>query len=501
MGVPSGRNVEAMEVEIASASDAQSGDGDNAGERKDTDMQTIHDIREHTRQIEKAVQNKEPRFVLRALRALPNTRRRLNPVVLRGLVTGFYTRSTAERDTLLAWVDEPMDVDETQSTQRFRSFSSALLPEIDAYIHLLVLIRLIDTRKYIEAVQCSELLVQKIATQNRRTIDLIAAKCYFYHSRAYELTNQLDKIRGFLHLRLRTATLRNDFEGQAVLINCLLRNYLHYNLYDQADKLVLKSTFPESASNNEWARFLYYLGRIKAARLEYSAAHKYLVQAMRKAPQTTAVGFRQTVQKLAVAVELLLGDIPERQIFRQAALRRALAPYFQLTQAVRLGNLQRFGEVLENFGPQFRSDHTFTLILRLRHNVIKTAIRSIGLSYSRISPADIARKLGLDSSVDAEFIVAKAIRDGVIEATLDPENGYMRSKETTDIYCTKEPLLAFHQRITFCLDLHNQSVKAMRYPPKSYGKDLESAEERREREQQDLELAKEMAEEDDDGFP
>jgi 26S proteasome regulatory subunit N3 len=109
--------------------------------------------------------------------------------------------------------------------------------------------------------------------------------------------------------------------------------------------------------------------------------------------------------------------------------------------------------------------------------------------------------LGLDSPEDAEFIVAKAIRDGVIEATLDPERGYMRSKETTDIYCTREPQLAFHQRISFCLDLHNQSVKAMRYPPKSYGKDLESAEERREREQQDMELAKEMAEDDDDGFP
>lgn len=368
---------------------------------------------------------------------------------------------------------------------------------------MLVLVRLIDTEKYADAVRCSEALVQKIVSHNRRTIDLIAAKCYFYHSRAYELNNPktLDKIRGFLHLRLRTATLRNDFEGQAVLINCLLRNYLHYNLYDQADKLVLKSTFPETASNNEWARFLYYLGRIKAARLEYSAAHKYLVQAMRKAPQTTAVGFRQTVQKLAITVELLLGDIPERQTFRQAPLRRALGPYFQLTQAVRLGNLQRFSEVLENFGPQFTADHTFTLILRLRHNVIKTAIRSIGASYSRISPADIARKLGLGSGVDAEFIVAKAIRDNVIEATLDRENGYMRSKETTDIYCTREPLLAFHQRITFCLDLHNQSVKAMRYPPKSYGKDLESAEERREREQQDLELAKEMAEDDDDGFP
>ena len=28
----------------------------------------------------------------------------------------------------------------------------------------------------------------------------------------------------------------------------------------QADKLVSKSTFPESASNNDWARYLYYIG-------------------------------------------------------------------------------------------------------------------------------------------------------------------------------------------------------------------------------------------------
>jgi len=468
-----------------------------------TDAQCIQDIREHIRQIEKAVQNKEPRFILRVLRSLPNTRRKLNPIVLRGIVTGFYTHSTAERDALLAYIDEPMETD-SSSAQRMRSAKSSsipLLPEVDTYLHLLVLVKLVDSSNYKEAVKCSEMLMNKVTSTNRRTIDLIAAKCYFYHSRVYELTDQLDKIRGFLHSRLRTATLRNDFEGQAVLINCLLRNYLHFNLYDQADKLVSKSIYPESASNNEWARFLYYLGRIKAARLEYSEAHKNLVQALRKAPQHAAVGFRQTVQKLAVTVELLLGDIPDRQIFRQAPLRRSLAPYLQLTQAVRTGNLQRFGEVLEMFGPQFRSDHTFTLILRLRHNVIKTALRCIGLAYSRITPANIAKKLCLDSPEDAEFIVAKAIRDGVIEATLDPEHGYMQSKEATDIYCTREPQLAFHQRISFCLDLHNQSVKAMRYPPKSYGKDLESAEERREREQQDLELAKEMAEEDDDVFP
>ena len=171
---------------------------------------------------------------------------------------------------------------------------------------------------------------------------------------------------------------------------------------------------------------------------------------------------------------------------------------------------------------KFQADHTYTLIIRLRHNVIKTAIRAISLSYSRISLADIAAKLMLDSAEDVEFIVAKAIRDGVIEALLDHEGKFMQSKESIDLYSTKEPQVAFHQRIAFCLQIHNQSVKAMRFPPKAYNKDLESAEvtnyfklifqenfcadatslqERREREQQDLEYAKEMAEEDDDGFP
>lgn len=74
------------------------------------------------------------------------------------------------------------------------------------------------------------------------------------------LTSCVLPSQSFLHARLRTATLRHDADGQATLLNLLLRNYLHYNLYDQAEKLVSKSVFPEQANNNEWARYLYYTG-------------------------------------------------------------------------------------------------------------------------------------------------------------------------------------------------------------------------------------------------
>lgn len=445
----------------------------------DPDVLTVEEIKEQGRHIEKFVLSKEPRFMLRVLRSLVTTRHKLNGKVLRKVITGFYTHSASQKDVLLSFVDEPMEMDQGSGGVKSRTSKGSslpLLPELDVYFHLLLLLYLIDLNKYEAAVKCSDLLMQKILSQNRRTLDLLASKCYFYHARSYELVGKLDQIKGFLHQKLRTATLRNDYEGEAVLVNCLLRLYLNYNLFDQASKLVSKSSFPEVASINEWARYLYYLGRIKAIQLDYSEAHKNLIQALRKAPQVSGVGFKQTVQKLAVTVELLLGDIPERSLFRKPTLRRALAPYFQLTQAVRTGNLARFNEVLENFGAKFTQDQTYTLIIRLRHNVIKTGVRMINLSYSRISLADIAQKLLLDSPEDAEYIIAKAIRDGVIEATIDHERRYLQSRETVDVYTTSEPQAAFHQRIAFCLDIHNQSVKAMRFPPKSYSTDLESAE-------------------------
>ncbi len=101
---------------------------------------------------------------------------------------------------------------------------------------------------------------------------------------------------------------------------------------------MLKESFPEQVSNSEWARYLYYLGRIKAIQLEYSESHKHLVQSLRKAP-SSAVGFRHTVHKLSTVVQLLLGNIPERHLFLQPANKEALAPYFELTKGTPIINL------------------------------------------------------------------------------------------------------------------------------------------------------------------
>jgi len=53
--------------------------------------------------------------------------------------------------------------------------------------------------------------------------------------------------------------------------------------------------------------------------------------------------------------------------------------------------------------------------------VIKTGLRRINSSYSKIHFKDVAKKLNLANPSDVEFIIAKAVRDQVINATLNHE--------------------------------------------------------------------------------
>ncbi|KAL6214075.1 hypothetical protein ACLB2K_013513 [Fragaria x ananassa] len=396
--------------------------------------------------------------------------------------------------------DHDMDVDTATSAAQVAPKKHAS-PELEIYCYLLVLIFLIDQKNYRAAKACATAGIARLKNMNRRTVDVLASRLYFYYSLSYEYTGDLAEIRGNLLNLHRIATLRHDELGQETLLNLLLRNYLAYNLYDQAEKLRSKAPRFEAHSNQQFCRYLFYLGKIRTIQLEYTDAKESLLQAARKAP-VAALGFRIQCNKWAIIVRLLLGEIPERTVFMQKGMEKALRPYFELTNAVRIGDLELFRTIADKFSTVFSSDGTHNLIVRLRHNVIRTGLRNISISYSRISLADVAKKLRLDSPTpvdDAESIVAKAIRDGAIDATLDHANGYMVSKETGDIYSTNEPQAAFDTRIAFCLNLHNDAVRALRFPPNSH-KEKESAEKRRERQQQEQELAKHIAEEDDDEF-
>lgn len=134
---------------------------------------------------------------------------------------------------------------DTEAELQFRprtgkAASAPLLPEVETYLQLLLVIYLMNSKRYPEvriqephafpdvsaafgggpglspaaslpfpgsgspaltslplpqAQKVSDDLMQKISSQNRRALDLVVAKCYYYHSRIYEFLNKLDVVR------------------------------------------------------------------------------------------------------------------------------------------------------------------------------------------------------------------------------------------------------------------------------------------------------------------
>jgi 26S proteasome regulatory subunit N3 len=461
-------------------------------------------------------------------------RKYLTADVLASVVTETYPTPTPTAISLLSAVKDDTSfprekVGEWHSKKDAppsRNAQKDVLPEIDVYLSILVQVHLYDKKSINAGAQFSSALVDHLRTLNRRTLDSLSARVYFYYALFFEESAPLPpspsaaviSIRKNLLDALRTATLRKDQDIQAAVTTLLLRNYLLTSHITQADLLISHTKFPTTAANNQYARYLYYLGRIRAIQLSYTEAHEHLTGASRKSPTSyKASGFYQASTKLLIVVELLMGDIPDRAIFRQPSLEKSLQPYLQLVQAVSSGDVSGFQNLVQRYNSTFRKDDTYTLILRLRQNVIRTGIRMMSLSYARISLRDMCLRLGLDSEESAEYIVAKAIRDGVIEASLDHERGFMKSKEVGDVYATREPGDVFHERIQACLALHDESVKvcstpfdclpfpllttpqAMRFPMNQHRLELKNAQEARERER---ELAKEIVEgemDEDDG--
>lgn len=433
--------------------------------------------------LDRAVALFDARFSLRALRSVSSIRKRLSPEILNEVINKTFPATTASGNVakqLLNGIGETSDVSmagtgsdvdgeaKASAKNGSKAASKEVIPEVDLFLGILIQVHLFDTKQFQRGAEFSNYLSDRIRTLNRRTLDSLSAKVYFYYSLFCENIAPLPPspqspivaLRPTLLAALRTAVLRKDIDIQASVIVLLLRNYLLMSHINQADLLVSHTQFPENAANNQVARFLYYLGRIRAIQLRYTEAHEHLTAATRKAPSSMcALGFSLTATKLLLVVELLMGDIPDRATFRVPTTEQSLHPYFLLVQAVRVGNLEDFETTIADHADTFRHDGTYTLILRLRQNVIKTGIRMMSLSYSRISLRDICIRLHLGSEESAEYIVAKAIRDGVIEATLDREHGFMKSKETGDIYATREPTEAFHDRIVACLALHDESVK------------------------------------------
>jgi 26S proteasome regulatory subunit N3 len=576
--------------------------------------------------LERAAKAKDARLVQgRVLRATAALRRRLGAADLEWLVrvalpadsparaglleaaeqarAAAPTRNAPAADADAEMTDAPAARPDAAATVTFSTPSTpttpppSSLPEIEAYAHLLAVTLLLDTRAPPTAARlAAERAAERLARlegppPGRPTLAPLAARLHFYRAWAAELCGVSGReVRPLLMAAHQTAVLRHDAAGQETLLCALLRSYVRDGLHDQAEAFRAKAVRADQPfrSPPQFARYLFYVGQIRAVQLQYAEARELLQQAARRAPALGVVtppvagavvvvgggsdgdkkkggkkdggknksegggnnkgadtstpkamasvdldgaaaaaaataaalkaapgaaGFRVAVAKWLILVRLLLGEVPDRAEFSQPGMHAPLKPYFELTCAVRSGDLARFAAAAQQHGAAFAADGTANLVTRLHHSVIRAGLRRIAAAYSRIPLEAVAAKLALPSAEDAEFVAAKAIREGAIDAELErggqaggksgsKSSGFLVARAPADVYATAEPREALHARVAFCLDVHNEAVRATRFDPAHHKRQLEGAEARRERMAQEQELARALQEddEDDDGL-
>lgn len=375
----------------------------------------VVDIEKIMGMISRGVESNQYRLIQKALKYNVSIRKYVTVFQLKDLVYRHISEvcpTYATMNEFLALIPSNNTIVEVSSEGFPQAVFSltAPLPENEVYVFTLIVSTLIREKMLTEAIAAADILIQRIQSINRRSLDVLASKAISYYALVHERGQSMDSIRPVLLSLFRTACIHQDEMCEAVLLNLILRNYLHFNMIEQAQTLSENSVFPENASNNQYCRYLYYIGRILSIRLEYSDAYQRLIMASRKAPTEGALGFVATVHKLMIIVKLLMGEIPERSLFNHPQLRKALKPYLALTVAVRDGDLVEFQNVMKVYDMVFKTDKNMMLVKRLGHNVLKTGLKKVSLSYSRISFADIAEKLHFSSPQSAEYLCAKAIR-------------------------------------------------------------------------------------------
>jgi 26S proteasome regulatory subunit N3 len=62
----------------------------------------------------------------------------------------------------------------------------------------------------------------------------------------------------------------------------------------------------------------------------------------------------------------------------------------------------------------------------------------------------------------------------------------MKSQDTQDIYTSNDPQSIYKKRIKFCMDLHNDAMKAMEFPPAEDKRDFGDLDEERSTKEEDI---------------
>ena len=252
----------AKDVEMADAAAPAPAAADDDKDKAPPPFDVAQGVAKNVGFVRKAVEGAQPRLLARALRNTTPIRRKCTGADLANAMRAHLPADARVlRDAALSALG-PVDVDMADADE----VPDDAPVEVEVYLAFLVVAFLVREKRYEDATKLCEASLPRLRTmmRERRAVDALAAKFYFYLALCHEKLGTSANVAATLFAAHRTAVLQHADVSAATLLNALLRGLLAANRVEAALKLVSKTDFPESASNPQFCRYLYYTGRIQA---------------------------------------------------------------------------------------------------------------------------------------------------------------------------------------------------------------------------------------------
>jgi 26S proteasome regulatory subunit N3 len=172
--------------------------------------------------LQRGVELNQVRLIQRAIRQNAKIRHYISPHVLSNIISKYFNLNLTIYNAILTSLVKVAIHDKVTTTItpsismeiEQEQNNNVLLPEIEVYLWTLLVTTLLRFNENETAAYCATSLIERIRIFNRRSLDILSSKAFFYFSLAYERINRLENIRSIL---LGT--------------NCLYNLYVISNLY------------------------------------------------------------------------------------------------------------------------------------------------------------------------------------------------------------------------------------------------------------------------------
>eukprot|EP00461_Guttulinopsis_vulgaris_P004671 UN04673 len=251
----------------------------------------------------------------------------------------------------------------------------------------------------------------------------------------------------------------------STLIVHIIRSYLKDNHFTQAYQFLSSITFPgaDKVDPKILSYFIYYKALIFAVYEEYAKSLDELLTVMRISNEHIEQ-FHLHVYRLYILVSLLMGQIPERNIFEIPLIKANLnSVYFDITATVRSGNVEEFNKLLKQEAniKTFQDDNVYNLVLRLSPTIIRAGLIKLTKIYTTVPLTKVGKLLNIPQE-DIHSVVTKAIFDGVIHAEID-ESDILHVINPSELYITTAPRELLINKINYVHKLHEQCQQGKKY--------------------------------------